>query len=249
MAMLTPETIYTLNALLEEERASVHSAVALAGGATEYVEREAFSMMGREDVEICVALRERISQANISPSRAVSEVAEAILAAEQYDDRLRAFAAHQRAVSQRAGELAQEIADPGAREILERLSELHVWHALWAGQCADDFAATRFWENGRKPRERQGGAHMEIGAGSGAGLPDGISADPGSQGLGRGDQATIRAEHDAALTAGDGRKTHGELAERAPGLDGGGSAASEIPTSETEAPGDGRRDATDEGER
>src|SRR6266481_3990245 len=116
MAMLTPETIYTLNALLEEERASVHSAVALAGGATEYVEREAFSMMGREDVEICVALRERLSQANISPSR------------------------------------------------------------------ADDFAATRFWENGRKPHEGQGGARMEIGAGSGAGLPDSISADPGSQG-------------------------------------------------------------------
>src|SRR5258708_13240573 len=136
MAMLTPETIYTLNALLEEERASVHSAIALASGATEYVEREAFSMMGREDIEICVALRERLSQANISPSRVVSEVAEAILAAEQYDDRLRAFAEHQRAVSQRAGELAQEIADAAAREILLRLSEFHLCHPLWPAHRA-----------------------------------------------------------------------------------------------------------------
>lgn len=245
MAMLTPETIYTLNALLEEERASVHSAVALAGGATEYLEREAFSMMGREDVEICVALRERLSQANISPSRAVSEVAEAILAAEQYDDRLRAFAEHQRAVSQRAGELAQEVTDAAAREILVRLSELHVWHTLWAGQRADDFAATRFWENGRKPRDGQGGARVEIGAGSGAGLPDGVSADPGPHGFGRGDQAAARADHDAALPAGDGRKTHAEPTEQTPSLDVSGNAASGMPTNGTETPGDGH----DEGER
>jgi Domain of unknown function (DUF6306) len=238
MAMLTPETIYSLNALLEEERASVHSAVALAGGATEYVEREAFSMMGREDVEICVALRERLSQAHISPSRAVSEVAEAILAAEQYDDRLRAFAEHQRAVSQRAGELAQEVADAAAREILERLSELHLWHALWAGQRADDFAATRYWENGRMPREGQGGARMD----SGAGLPDGISADPGSK---RGSQAAVHTDQDAAPPTGDGRKTHAEPAEQALGLDASGSATSGIPTSETEEQGHGR----DEGER
>ena len=246
MAMLTPETVYALNALLEEERASVHSAIALTSGATEYMEREALSTMGREDVEICVALHERLAQANISPSRVVSEVAEAILAAEQYDDRLRAFAEHQRAVSRRAGELAHEVADPAAREILERLSELHVWHALWAGQRADDFAATRFWENGRKPRDGQGGVRtesvegMELGAKSAVGLPDGISAEPAAPGFGRGDQSTIRADHDAAQPLGDGRGTREGHAGLAPGQDGGGSAASGPPASDADAPGDGR---------
>ncbi len=236
MAMLTPETAYSLNALLEEERASVHSAIALASGATEYVEREALSMMGREDIEICVALRERLSQANMPQSRAVSEVAEAILAAEQYDDRLRAFAEHQRAVSLRAGELALEVADAAAREILERLTELHAWHALWAGQRADDFAATRFWENGRKPREGQGGARADIGPTIGVGMPDAPPADPGS---GRGSQAAVRADHDAAPPTGDGRRTHAEPAEQARGVDGHGSAASGRPTNEAGEPGDG----------
>lgn len=150
--MLAPETAEALNLLLEEERASVQCTVAFASGATDYVEREAFALMGREDIEVCLALRERLAQDEAPASVVASAVAEAILAAERYDERLRAFAEHQRAVSRRAGELAGEVADAEAREILRRLSQLHAWHAEWADRRADEFAATRLWENGRKPR-------------------------------------------------------------------------------------------------
>lgn len=153
MALLTPQAADALNDLLEAERVGVQCAAAFASGATEYVEREAFSLMGREDIEICLALRERLEQAAAPVSPATNAVAEAILAAERYDERLRAFAEHQRRVSRRAAELAGAIADDEARQILDRLAVLHDWHVEWAERRADDFAATRFWENGRKPRE------------------------------------------------------------------------------------------------
>jgi hypothetical protein len=152
MAMLAPETAEALNLLLEEERAGVQCTVAFASGATAYGEREAFALMGREDIEICLALRERLAQDGLPASLVVSGVAEAILAAERYDERLRAFAEHQRAVSRRAAELVfGEVADAEAREILNRLAEAHVWHAEWAERHAGEFAETRLWENGRKP--------------------------------------------------------------------------------------------------
>jgi hypothetical protein len=188
MAPLSQQTVIALNALLEDERASVQSEVALASGSTEYAERQALALMGREDVEICAALHERLAQAQAAPSRTVSDAAEAILAAERYDERLRAFAEHQRVVSRRASELALEVTDAEAQQILRRLAELHAWHVRWAERRADDFAATRLWENGRKPREgrsaEQGaGLEAEAGADLGSGR-EAPSAPPGDQASG-----------------------------------------------------------------
>jgi hypothetical protein len=199
MATLGPETADALNALLEEERASVQSEVALASGATEYGERQAFMTMGGEDVAICAALHERLSQAQAPLSSAVSDAAEAILAAEQYDERLRAFAEHQRAVSRRAGELAMEVTDAEARQILRRLAELHTWQVLWAEHRADDFVATRFWENGRKPRESQGTAQ-------GVGMATEAGADPSS---GRGAPAALPMEQGAEHPADQASRVDG----------------------------------------
>src|SRR5690242_17265737 len=109
MALLTPGAVEALNALLEDERAGVRCEVALVRGATEYAERDALTLMGRQDIAICVALHEALSSAAAPVSLAVGTAAEAILAADEYDRRLRAFAEHQRAVSRRADELAPEV--------------------------------------------------------------------------------------------------------------------------------------------
>jgi hypothetical protein len=136
--------------------------------------------MGREDIAICVALHEALSHADTPVSPAVGAAAEAILAADEYDRRLRAFAEHQRTVSRRAGELTSEIADPAAQQIVHRLADLHAWHVLWADRRADVFAATRLWENGRRPRDGQGTARG-VDTASALATDQGLLARPGDQ--------------------------------------------------------------------
>jgi len=152
MATLPPHITEALNILLAEERASVECEVAFASGAGEYGEREAFATMGREDVAICDALHEELAAADAHVTPQVSPSSDSILALELYDDRLRAFAQHQRAISERAGHLLGELSEGELQRTVQRLSQLHIWHALWAEQHADEFAATRSWENGRRPR-------------------------------------------------------------------------------------------------
>lgn len=155
MVTLPPHHVDALNALLAEQRASVECEIAFASGAGEYQVREAFTTMGREDVEICDALHQGLAAAEAPVTFEVSPAGEGILALELYDDRLRAFAQHQRAVSARAGELVGELPEGELRRTVQRLGEMHAWHALWAEQLAADFAATRLWENGRRPRQGQ----------------------------------------------------------------------------------------------
>ncbi len=150
--MLPPHLTEALNSLLAEERASVECEVAFTSGAGEYPEREAFTTMGREDVEICDALHQELAAADAHVTPQVSPNGEGILTLELYDDRLRAFAQHQRAISQRAGDLLGELPAGEMQRTVQRLSQLHAWHALWAERHAEEFAATRFWENGRRPR-------------------------------------------------------------------------------------------------
>lgn len=195
MATLNPRTADGLNTLLAEERASVECEIAFASGAGEYLEREAFATMGREDVEVCVALHEQLAAVEAPVTSQVSPAGQGILALERYDERLRAFAQHQQSVSARSGELLRDVGDDDVRPILQRLSELHVWHALWAEQHADEFAATRSWENGRRPREGQGRDALAGLAGTGgadgtdpaqrAALPTMREEPPGPDGAGR----------------------------------------------------------------
>ena len=112
-------------------------------------------------MEICDALHQELAAADAHVTPQVSPNGEGILTLELYDDRLRAFAQHQRAISQRAGELLRELPEGEMQRTVQRLSQLHVWHALSAERHAEEFAATRFWENGRRPRPgKTGGQPM-----------------------------------------------------------------------------------------
>ena len=136
-----------LTALLEAERASVEVEVALASAASEYNERAAFTAMGAEDIEACCALRERLQRDEDEVSHYISRVVFDILECEHYDDRLRAFAIHQREIGRRATEILQTLdSESGLRRLLHDIVEAHVRHALWAERRAEEFAETRLLE-------------------------------------------------------------------------------------------------------
>jgi hypothetical protein len=143
----TDEIDEALTALLEAERASVEVEVALASAASEYQERAAFTTMGAEDIEICCALRERLQRAEDEVTHYISRVVFDILACDRYDDRLRAFAIHQREIGRRATELLDGLdAESGVGRLLREIAEAHVRHALWAERRAEEFAETRLLE-------------------------------------------------------------------------------------------------------
>src|SRR5262245_3719832 len=136
-----------LTALLEAERASVEVEVALASAASEYNERAAFTAMGAEDIEACCALRDRLQRDEDEVSHYISRVVFDILECEHYDDRLRAFAIHQREIGRRATEIFQTLdSENGLRRLLHEIVEAHVRHALWAERRAEEFAETRLLE-------------------------------------------------------------------------------------------------------
>ncbi len=136
-----------LTALLEAERASVEVEVALASAASEYQERAAFTAMGAEDIEACCALRERLQRDEDEVSHYISRVVFDILECEHYDDRLRAFAIHQREIGRRATEMLETLDGESAmRRLLQEIVAAHVRHALWAERRAEEFAATRLLE-------------------------------------------------------------------------------------------------------
>jgi hypothetical protein len=136
-----------LTALLEAERASVEVEVALASAASEYQERAAFTAMGAEDIEACCALRERLQRDEDEVSHYISRVVFDILECEHYDDRLRAFAIHQREIGRRATEILETLdSESGLRRLLHEIVEAHVRHAVWAERRAEEFAETRLLE-------------------------------------------------------------------------------------------------------
>src|SRR5579864_2585607 len=94
------ELIEALNMLLEDERASVEMEVALASGATEYGEREMLTHMGSEDIHFCEQLRTEMELAGLPVSPQINGIVFQVIGAERYDDRLRAFAHHQRVRSE-----------------------------------------------------------------------------------------------------------------------------------------------------
>ena len=153
------ELIEALNMLLEDERASVEMEVALAAGATEYGEREALAAMGAEDIHFCEQLRVEMEQAGLPVTPQINGVVFQVIGADRYDDRLRAFAHHQRVVAEHARELQESNLEGVLRDSLEGISLSHDRHAEWTERRAVQFAATRTMEFGAKART--GGAEME----------------------------------------------------------------------------------------
>ncbi len=137
------ELIEALNMLLEDERASVEMEVALASGATEYGEREMLTHMGSEDIHFCEQLRTEMESAGLPVSPQINGIVFQVIGAERYDDRLRAFAHHQRVVADHARELQESNLEGALREALEGIADTHTRHTEWTEQRAADFAATR----------------------------------------------------------------------------------------------------------
>ena len=146
------ELVEALNMLLEDERASVEMEVALASGATEYAEREALSFMGVEDIHFCEELRVEMEHAGLPVTPQINGVVFQVIGAERYDDRLRAFAHHQRTVAEHARELQESNLDGALRDALEGIAETHERHTQWTEQRANEFAATRMLEFGAAAR-------------------------------------------------------------------------------------------------
>jgi hypothetical protein len=143
MATIEPELATALNTLLEGERASVEMEVALASGATEFMEREALTAMGTDDLDACCALHEYLERREAPVSWRTHAAVYSVLNEVRYDDRLRAFAAHQRAVAEHAESLLGEDQDADLSAFLNAIRESHAQHILWSEKRADEFAATR----------------------------------------------------------------------------------------------------------
>jgi len=144
MAEFTPDVVDALNALLEDERASVEMAVALACGATEIAERETLATMGIDDIAACESLRAQMEAVEAPVTRRINGVVFQVLGEERYDDRLRAFAHHQRIVADRCRALLDTLElDDETRDLVQSVSDSHRRHSAWCDSRADVFSATR----------------------------------------------------------------------------------------------------------
>lgn len=143
-----PELVDALNLLIEDERASVEMEVALASGATEYAERETLARMGADDIQSCATLRAEMERADLPVTPQINGVVFEVLGAERYDDRLRAFAHHQRIVADRASDLLESNLEGELRDALVNIVDAHQRHIAWASLRADEFATTRLLEFG-----------------------------------------------------------------------------------------------------
>jgi hypothetical protein len=143
MATLDGEAVTALNTLLEDERASVEIALALATGSTELYEREAFDLMGSESVLACCALRERLTESGAEVTRRINGIVFPILGTDRYDDRLRAFAHHQASICEAVAPLLDQIEDEEAHRTLEDVYDAGTRTAQWCEQRAEEFAQSR----------------------------------------------------------------------------------------------------------
>lgn len=156
MATENPEVLDALNALLEDQRASVEIDVALAMSATELAERDTFMAMGREDVQACITLREHLEQADAPVTLRINGVVLAVLDTATYDDRLRAFAELHTEICDRVSQLLPHMSDHELHTILRELYHQHLRNAEWCVQRAGAFAHTRTLDF-RAPHRSQAG--------------------------------------------------------------------------------------------
>lgn len=163
MGTLNPETVDALNMLLEDVRASVEIEVALANGATEYLEREALSQMGVEDTLIAFILHDWLDLLNLPVTRRINGIVLQALDLTRYDDRLQLFVHHQLASCEQTlhlledGEADGEI-DGDGQAILRTLADAHTRHAAWSEQRAREFAETRLLDFRRPPHDQSSGS-------------------------------------------------------------------------------------------
>jgi hypothetical protein len=142
MAEVDPQTLEALNALLQDARASVEVEVALSNGATELAERDAIVTMGVEEVGFCCSLHEYLDASGTFVTRHVNGIVLTIISTEHYDERLHAFATHQRVSGERAHELDAVVEDYELRQLLARIHEAHEQSALWSANRAAQFASS-----------------------------------------------------------------------------------------------------------
>ena len=183
MRTLNSETVDALNMLLEDVRASVEIEVALSNGATEFLEREALTVMGVEDTLIAFLLRDWLESLNVPVTRRINGIVLQALDLTRYDDRLHLFVQHQLASRDQAEHLVAEGDIPSAGEaILRSLIDAHIRHAAWCDQRAREFAETRQLEFRRpigRPRDVNPG---DPGANEGDPLPDAPDTSPDTSG-------------------------------------------------------------------
>ncbi|MGE5334955.1 MAG: hypothetical protein ACM3N4_09680 [Nitrososphaerota archaeon] len=165
MGTLDPETVDTLNMLLEDVRASVEIEVALSNGATEYLERDALTVMGVEDTLIAFLLRDWLESFDLPVTRRINGVVLQALDLTRYDDRLLLFVQHQLASREQAEHLlAENHLDNDSRAILRMIVDTHTRHAAWCEQRAREFAESRQLEFRRpvgRPRDQAPGVAEE----------------------------------------------------------------------------------------
>jgi hypothetical protein len=142
MAEVDAQTLEALNALLQDERASVEVEVALSNGATELAERDAIVTMGIEEVGFCCSLHEYLEASGAFVTRHVNGIVLTIISTEHYDERLHAFATHQRVSGDRALQLGTVVEDYELRQLLARIHEAHEQSALWSENRASQFASS-----------------------------------------------------------------------------------------------------------
>lgn len=169
-----PELVDALNLLIEDERASVEMEVALASGATEYAERETLARMGAEDIHSCETLRAEMESAGLPVTPQINGVVFEVLGAERYDDRLRAFAHHQRIVADRASDLLESNLEGVLRAALVDIVDNHQRHIEWANRRVDEFAATRLMEFGPRHagQPADSGVRLARGVDTGVAIPE-----------------------------------------------------------------------------
>lgn len=163
MSQLDADVVSALNALLEDERASVEIEVALASGATEVAEREVFSTLGGACISSCGDLHEELEHAQAPVTRRINGIVLYILGTERYDERLHAFAQHQHDICERVRETLPQVSG-ALEETLRAMYEHHERGAAWCEQRAQQFTASRDMEfatpqrrpvnEGEAPREQ-----------------------------------------------------------------------------------------------
>lgn len=161
MATVNPEALDALNALLEDQRASVEIDVALAMGATELAERDTFTTMGHADVQACITLREHLEQADSPVTRRINGVVLAVLDTETYDDRLRAFVDLHTEICDRVSELLPQTSDREMQAFLREMYDQHQRYAEWCVERAEAFARTRTLDFRAPHRLRAGDEQSE----------------------------------------------------------------------------------------
>ncbi len=135
--------VHALNELLEDERASVEILIALTAMATDSLERQALTVMGGQAAQACVDVREVLAQRQAEISQKVGTAAGRVVAPDRLDERFSAYAELQRQMTERIASLAQDEPDADTQAMLATLQAMHLAHAAWVAQRADEFVASR----------------------------------------------------------------------------------------------------------